>query len=142
MTDVLLSWDNQAGSGSLTTQGSDLALTDGLVTAIVVSLFTDRRASDDDLPPGQSDRRGWWADAVADDEIGSHLWLLDREKRTLDVPVKAEEYARAALAWLVTDGRLDAVAVAAELIDDLLGIFVELTLPSGASVEFQFNLGL
>ncbi|WP_241085111.1 phage GP46 family protein [Candidatus Vondammii sp. HM_W22] len=48
----------------LTTLDVDLAANDGLHSAVLVSLFTDRRAANDDLLPSSAlDRRGWWADA-------------------------------------------------------------------------------
>ena len=84
----------------------DLAGDDGLETAIILSLFTDRRALEDDpLPDGSDDRRGWWADAyVGQDHIGSRLWLLEREKDTREVVNRARDYAEEALQWLVEDG--------------------------------------
>jgi phage gp46-like protein len=82
-----------------------------LVSAIVVALFTDRRAGAADvLPDGGDDRRGVWFDpgdgAAAEPEawIGSRLWLLAREKATEEVRSRIEAYCREALAFLVTDG--------------------------------------
>lgn len=84
----------------------DLDAVEPLVRAVAISLFTWRRADpDDDLPAG--DRFGWWGDAFANDQgdrIGSRLWLLSRAKLTPDLPGRAAEYAREALAWLTTDG--------------------------------------
>ena len=55
---------------------------DDLITALTVSLFTDRRAADDDeLLDGSDDRRGWWGDNAAA-PLGSRLWMLERSKRT------------------------------------------------------------
>ena len=88
--------------------GADLASDDGMETAVILSLFTDARADDDDvLPVAGGDRRGWWGDAYADtpgDVMGSKLWLLEREKQTPDVLVRADQYAQDALAWMITDG--------------------------------------
>lgn len=70
----------------------DLQGDDGLMTAVIISLFTDARAHDDDPLPDErvgvsSDRRGWWGDCLPDaqgeqtlESIGSRLWLLWREK--------------------------------------------------------------
>lgn len=71
-----------------------------LVTA---SLYTWRRARDDDKVPEGKTRMGWFADP----DLGSRLWLLDGSD-----PVKAKEYAEEALAWLITDGIASAVTVA------------------------------
>ena len=93
----------------------DLAPDDGLETAIILSLFTDRRAREDDpLPDGSDDRRGWWADAWAgQDPIGSRLWLLEREKDTREVVNRARDYAEEALQWLVEDGIAERIEVMA-----------------------------
>ncbi|WP_200894101.1 phage GP46 family protein [Xanthomonas sp. MUS 060] len=51
-----------------------------LVRAVLISLFTWRRANaDDTLPDPRGFRMGWWGDTypvVANDRIGSRLWLL------------------------------------------------------------------
>lgn len=98
--------------------GGDLLAEDGLETAVLISLFSDRRAEpDDELPDGTGDRRGWWADVflpVDGDRIGSRLWLLERAKQRPDVPRRAEEFMAEALAWLVEDGIAAAVEPAAE----------------------------
>ncbi|MCD7099126.1 phage GP46 family protein [Stenotrophomonas sp. MMGLT7] len=95
-----------------------LAQDDGLLSSVLISLFTDRRADDDDtLPDGGSDRRGWWGDSFADDrgdQIGSRLWLLRREKASAEVLQRARQYATEALQWLVDDDVVKSVAVEAE----------------------------
>lgn len=106
MSDLALIYD---GHGcDLALDGNDLQLDDGLNTAILVSLFSDRRArTDDQLPGASDDRRGWWADAypqIDGDLIGSRLWLLSREKELAETLRRAREYAQEALDWLVADG--------------------------------------
>jgi len=92
---------------------------DGLQTAIVISLFTDRRADPSDLPASASgeDRRGWWGDSFADvegDRIGSRLWLLARAKKTQSTLLRARDYTKEALQWLIEDGVAREVNVATE----------------------------
>lgn len=108
-------------------EAGDLVAEDSLRTAVILSLFLDRRANDDDILPNDSDdRRGWWADTVAPmtdygigggsasgDHIGSRLWLLSREKQLAGVLERARHYAEEALAWLVEDGVATAVQVTA-----------------------------
>jgi len=91
-----------------------LALEPTLQTAIVLSLFTDRRAGPDDvLPAGVSDRRGWvGAEFVGDRQPwGSHLWLLHHGKATEDKPARAKFACQEALAWMVDDGIASRVEV-------------------------------
>lgn len=101
-------------------------LEDTLQTAIVLSLFTDRRApADDRLPLNETDRRGWVGeefmprDAGPDvDAWGSTLWLLYAGKALPGVLELARFAAQEALAWLVRDGIADRVEVSAEWVGD------------------------
>ncbi len=135
MTDVALIWQNDLWSADVALERGALLTDDGLRTAIIVSLFTDARARDDDPLPSPGDRRGWWGDALPEadgDRIGSRLWLLAREKRLSSVLGRAQDYASEALAWLVDDGIASKVDVSAELIGEAtLGLQVEITRPAG-----------
>lgn len=142
MTDIALHW--QEIGADLARDGADLATDDGLRTAVIVSLFTDRRAeADDAIPDGSDERRGWWADAwpeVDGDRIGSRLWLLHREKQLARVLVRAREYAEEALRWLIEDGIASAVRVQAEVVrQGLLGLRIEIERPSRTAVEYRFQ---
>lgn len=99
--------------------------TEPLVRAVIISLFTWRRANPDDDLPGDL-RMGWWGDSfptVANDRIGSRLWLLSRAKLTNDEVIRAKEYAQEALAWLVEDGIAARVDVEAARVDvSVLGL--------------------
>lgn len=89
----------------------DVATDDGLRTAVLLSLFTDRRAENDDAVE-DDDRRGWHAHP----KRGSRLWLLARAKETPDTLSRAKTYTEEALAWLVDDGVARSVTVEAEWI--------------------------
>lgn len=119
--DIRIVWDIGLMEGEFTFDSNiqDLESDEGLETAVIISLFSDRRAKiDDPLPdPNNSDRRGWWGDLISDiedDQIGSRLWLLDREKTTESVLVRAKEYAEESLQWIIVDGVAAKVAVIAE----------------------------
>jgi len=116
--DILLAFGTPGAD--LAVASGDLLTDDGLLTAVVVSLFTDRQAeATDELPAGETDRKGWWADATlprltgAPDKIGSRLWLLRREKQLPEVVARAREYATEALQWLLTEHRVDGLTVTA-----------------------------
>ena len=130
--------------------GADLALADfaldtddGLETAVILSLFTDARAGDDDtLPTGQTNRRGWWGDAYppeAGDRIGSRLWLLRASKQLQESLTAAKEYAEEALAWLVTDGAARSVEVETFIArSEVMGMIVRISRPEGdVSIRFE-----
>jgi len=91
---------------------ADLAGEDTLVSAVVLSLMADRLAQESEVPAG-ADRRGWWADAFAEDEdlFGSRLWLLEREKEVPATLQRARAYFREALEWMVDDGLVKGVQV-------------------------------
>ena len=87
--------------------GADLLAEDGLDTAILMSLFTDARVREDELPPGHTWRRGWWGDDVEDepDITGSQsCGCCAASKATQEVLVRARGYIREALAWMIRDG--------------------------------------
>lgn len=92
-----------------------LALEQPLVRAVVISLFSWRRALPGDAVEGQ--RWGWWGDGIEGDladRIGSRLWLLVREKLTPTTIARAKEYAQEALQWMVDDGVATRVSVTVE----------------------------
>lgn len=118
MKDIALSWNDAALRADWQVDRGAVVEDGGLRTAVMISLFTDGQArADDAVPDGSDDRRGWWGDLPRDgqapDPIGSRLWLLAREKRTEATRLRAEAYAREALAWLVRDGVASAVDVTA-----------------------------
>lgn len=91
-------------------------VTTPLARAVVISLFTWRRALDSDAVD-DADLQGWWGDSfpsTADDRIGSRLWLLRRRALTEQSRLDAIAYAREALQWLVDDGILAGVEIEAE----------------------------
>jgi phage gp46-like protein len=138
----------------------DITTDDSLRTAVILSLFLDRRARDDDrLPDGTTDRRGWWADTVAPmteatlalrdgavsirrpDRIGSRLWLLSRELQVEEVVRRAHDYAAEALAWLVEDGHAQKVDVRAFIPRfQMLGLDIRIRLAGGAALDYSFTM--
>ncbi|WP_031438168.1 phage GP46 family protein [Methylobacter tundripaludum] len=117
---------------------------DGLETSVILSLFTDRRANADDvIPDGSNDRRGWWADQFADinnDQFGSRLWLLSREKQLTVVLIRAKQYADEALKWMVDDGVAESVeVVASNPRMGILGLLVAITRPGQSVKQFRFE---
>jgi phage gp46-like protein len=116
LTDVRTRWQAWLLQGDWLFAAPDLVTGRDLETAAVISLFTDRLAEPDDrLPdPGDGDRRGWWADWDHEGGlIGSRLWLISREKQTEDVRLRAEDYCREALAWMLEDDVADSIVVTA-----------------------------
>ena len=142
MADFKLIWDINAGD--LAIENADIALDGTLRSAILVSLFTDARVDEDELPAGETDRRGWWGQDVQDDpddNIGSKLWLLRRSKITTDILTRARTYAGEALAWMISDKVATEVDVETEFVqDDVMLISIVVTLPDQETEEFEFAI--
>jgi phage gp46-like protein len=77
MPDIQTLWNVTTGDWNLVP--GDVQSGDDLESAVLISLFTDRRAEASDVvPDGSNDRRGWWGDSGSLYLIGSRLWLLRR----------------------------------------------------------------
>ena len=111
----------QPGSLQLFPDTSGGAELETIEHAVIISLFTDARASDQDvIPDGTQERRGWWADPA----FGSKLWLLKRAALTSDTVQSAKRYAAEALAWMVDEGLASELSVDAERTDEGIDLTV------------------
>lgn len=111
----------------------DILTADSLDAAILVSLFSDRRASADEAPVARQ-RRGWVGDLeTPGDPIGSLLWLLDQERVTGTTAARAADYAEKALAWLVEDRIAVAVSASASVEATRVALDVTLERPNARS---------
>lgn len=140
MTDIALIWKD--GHGDIVQSGTDLLTDDSIETAVIISLFTDRRAEPGDvIPDGTDNRRGWWGDTYSQTPVGSRLWLLSREKQLSSVLLRAEQYAAEALQWLSDDELVSAVAITAtNPAQSVLQLRIDITLPDGSPLPpFRFN---
>lgn len=101
-----------------------LAPDSGLETEAIISLFTDRRAKNNDvLPdPNSIDKRGWWGDLVSkvqNDQIGSRQWLLERSKTEQQVLILTESFVKESLQWMIDDGVAIKIDVDVERLGDV-----------------------
>lgn len=115
MTDYALLLDDLGGI-DIGFMDGDVIPEDGLETAVLISLFSDARAVEDQIPPSDrdGDLRGYWGDVrpqVAGDQTGSLLWVLKRAKQLSKTLADAREYAQRSLKWLVDDGVAQSVTV-------------------------------
>lgn len=123
----------------VTTNATDVL--DDLPRAVLISLFTNRRANaDDDLPTPT--KQGWWGDTYApinNDKIGSRLWLLNRSTLTAQTVLKAQEYATEALAWLVNDKVANNVQINTERLDlTSLALQIQITKGDKSLLNIRF----
>lgn len=118
--DIAILFDPDTLRGDLAIAGGGLVMDGGLTTAVMMSLFTDRRANADDPSDpltDDGDRRGWAGDLLNDpgDRIGSRIWLLRRAKLTQETASLLETYAAESLQWLLDDGVADTVVCTATI---------------------------
>lgn len=132
--------------GDIVIAGLDLAPDDGLETSVIISLFTDRRATSSEQIPvelPQSDFRGYWGDVrpfVEGDQTGSLLWLLAREKQLPQTLAKAEQYCREALKWMLDDKVATRVDVATSYVAmGWMLIAIDIYRPDGSAVAYRYN---
>jgi phage gp46-like protein len=106
MPDISTFWarTRRAGTGRLAGAGPGRQ-GDDLETAVLISLFTDRRADPDDvIPDGTGDPRGWWGDTGRDRRSAPSSGCWSGPSRPRRPGCAAEDYIDDALAWLVEDG--------------------------------------
>lgn len=130
---------DDAGPAEVRITGYDLHRDPGLETTVLISLFSDARAREqDEMPQGFKNRSGWFGSLVSDVEIGSRLWLLCRSVVDEVTLRHVERYCKDALQWMVDDNMIDDVeAVAARESLNQINFSVKITRPDD-DVRFKF----
>jgi len=140
MSDIGLFYENNIFD--LKIKNGDLEADNGLETAVIISIFTDQRVTLEELPQGETSRRGWWGDLFPDvdgDQIGSKLWLLDTAKQLTQNLPRYERAIKNSLAWLVEDGVASDISVVASYPDIGQVLFeIEIEKPIGENSKFGF----
>jgi len=126
----------------LKVEKGDLVGDDGLETSVIISLFTDKRVSQENLPQGQTSRRGYWGDMFPDvegDQIGSRLWTLDRSKILPQTLTAFENEARDCLQWMLDDNVAKTIEVSASTDEfDRLSLSINITKPDDQKNLYGF----
>ena len=144
MSDIRLELSDEDFLGDFVISANDIDIDDGLETSVVISLFTDARAQDGtEIIDGTDDPRGFWGDTFnddVDDQTGSLLWTLEREKQTTLVLRRAEQYCRDALVWMIEDRVASQITVVAEIVDDgILGLNIQIQRPSDDAIKYRYD---
>ena len=139
--DIRILWDNNNALGDWGLASGDLETGQDLETACLVSLFSDMLATPDFTPTdGTTDRRGWWADPYNEEPLGSHIWQLERAKKTRTTLGDARRYTLDALHWLIEDGVAKQIFCNTMwLSSTMLGIAVAIIKPDGTQTRFMFG---
>lgn len=133
MSDIGLIWKDGEADILLNEAENDLQNGHELKTAIIVSLFTDHRATLNDDPPDKNDLRGWWSD----NEVGSLLWLLERQKATEQNLEKGRQYIKNSLQWLLNQGIASNVTVSG-FIENLIRFRFEIKITRSQNSKYAY----
>lgn len=124
--------------------GNDIKRDNTLSSAVYIMLFTDRRATLEELhsanmfPRYPYDLRGWWNDQFRTTHIGSKLWLNKRRKSTDQVLLQHIQYAREALSQLVQTGVAKYVNVQAAWVRmGVMDMRISITRPDNTAIQQQ-----
>lgn len=138
MKDIAFLYDTDQRCFDLQCVGTEIQMEESLRTAIALSLFTDAKVDEFELPRAETNR-GFWADALDNHDTGSKLWLLLRSKRNSHVLKKTEEYCKKSLEWLLEDKLVENVNVQAQLNKKLLIINISIFYNNKTS-NFKFEV--
>ena len=136
-------FDVKSSCPDLVIENGDLKADPGLETASLISIYSNKRVSFEELPPGEKDRQGWWADLISElngDKIGSRLWSLERVGKVNDATaVELEDILAEAFEWMLEDGIAASVVVNAEItgLNEIKGT-VDIYRPEGDNIPFKF----
>lgn len=86
----------------LNSEDGVFAIENGVISSILISLFTDARVSGD---------RGFWASSFEGIDFGSKLWSLMRETQSSESLELARRWTEQALNWIVDDGLVQDLSV-------------------------------
>ena len=100
--------------------GNDLAEVQGIETSLIVSLFTNARASSGNVPESFR-RRGWCGNILTKSEnyeLGSLLWTLNQSRLNRSTLNLSEDICKKALQFMVNDRIADTIEVVSEEISE------------------------
>ena len=115
----------------------DILTDDFFDTALVMSLFCERRATGDEGPESSRGRGRSGNEETPDFEIGSKLWLYEQARTTRTVLQGIETVVLNGLQWLIDDGYAINISAAAELDSGSITLTVQIDRP-GSKVDRRF----
>lgn len=132
------------GLFDLIIEDGDFKPTEGLETALLVSLFSDRRAYADEVPDPLK-RRGTIIDLVPEepgDKYGSGLWFYEQSRLSTEVRNGVRNEAEMSLQWTVADRLATFVQAEAtrEPANRLLNLNISLTALDGGLSSYVFKI--
>jgi phage gp46-like protein len=141
MPDIATLWDAGGIRGNWSIVNGSLVGNQDLVTAVVLSVFTDAEApADAKIPDGTIYRRGWYGDDTDDVRMGSLLWLYVRRKVTADLVPAIRRTLIDCLQWMIADGVIASVNVDVQLnAPNFVAAKITLNRKDGSTVSLNFD---
>jgi phage gp46-like protein len=94
---------NDNGLIVLAIRDGDLIGVDGMETALQVSIFTDARLDESEMPDPVR-RGGWLGNVFSGRQLGGKLHALENARVSTAYVGKAKEFASRSLDWMIEDG--------------------------------------
>lgn len=117
----LVKWDI-----SLDEEG-DILTADFFDTALLMSIFCERRATASEVP-NQRDRRGWIGNESFTEgfEIGSKIWLFSQARLTQDTLNGITSAAQEAFQWLIDGDFVENITATTSFVEGLATLDIEI----------------
>ena len=140
-TDAVLTRQIQNAYDFSIASNGDILTDDFFDTSILIALFTDKRATAEEMPVTQL-RRGWIGDESNADgfEGGSKIWLYEQAKLTRDTLNGLATEAKNALIYFVEDNIAISVLSSADLIAGVPTLTITITRPNSRVDRRFFEL--
>lgn len=119
----------------------DILTADFFDTALLVSLYAEKRASESEVPDSRL-RRGWIGNESFSDgfEIGSKIWLFEQARLDRDTLNGITSAAIESLQWLLDDGFAINLAVDTVLLDGKVTLQIDIFRPNSKVDRRFFSL--
>tara|TARA_R110002126_G_scaffold9234_3_gene42101 strand:- start:232 stop:696 length:465 start_codon:yes stop_codon:yes gene_type:complete len=118
----------------------DILTEDQLDTSILVSLFTDKRATPSQMVSPLR-RRGWVGDLETPGDLyGSHLWLFEQARLTATVLARIGGLTKTCLKWMTRDNIATEVTARATVRTSSVDLLVEIKKPNSPAEAHLFAL--
>lgn len=124
-------------------ENGDFIIDDGLETALVVSILSDRRADNSQVSQREL-RRGWIGDLVTTlpgFKLGSHIWLSEQARITQETLTTIQDSAEKSLDWMFSAELITEVEARASITTkSSILLLITVTSPNGSVSTKAFNL--
>ncbi len=140
MADILL--NTNKGYHDIGFTNGDFTLTQGLETALLMSVYCEKRADASEVPASEM-RRGWWGNLVlgyGDYEIGSKLWELEQARKDNVTLGLTKTYTVDGFQWLIADNLAKEIKVDSSFIVNGIQIEIDIVISQNKTISESYEL--